>query len=132
MKKINLDDAKSILKMNNIYVKQFKFERKDNINVDDEPKYQIGKEIIQKEENTFLVSLITKVSHESFELELAVTGEFQVDDMNVNEVLIYKNSISILFPYLRSELTILTSQPNMEPIVLPPININMLFELTQD
>ena len=33
-----------------------------------------------------------------------------------------------MFPYLRSEVTLLTSQPGMVPIVLPPLNINNLMD----
>lgn len=36
------------------------------------------------------------------------------------------NTIAILFPYLRSQLTLLTSQPEFEPIILPIMNINAL------
>lgn len=38
-------------------------------------------------------------------------------------VLLKENTLSILFPYLRSQISLLTSQPDMSPIVIPPINI---------
>lgn len=42
----------------------------------------------------------------------------------VRKVLIEQNTLSIMFPFLRSQITMLTCVPNMQPIVLPTININ--------
>lgn len=39
-----------------------------------------------------------------------------------------KNAVAILMPYLRSELTLLTAQPDTESVVLPPFNINKMME----
>ncbi len=35
---------------------------------------------------------------------------------------------AILMPYLRSELTLLTAQPDTDSVVLPPFNINKMFK----
>lgn len=45
--------------------------------------------------------------------------------------LIKKNAVAILFPYVRSELTLLTAQPDTDPIVLPPFNINAMIDNMQ-
>ena len=42
--------------------------------------------------------------------------------------LINKNAVAILMPYLRSELTLLTAQPDTDSVVLPPFNINKMLE----
>ena len=34
-----------------------------------------------------------------------------------------KNTLAIMFPYLRSYISIITTQPGMNPIVLPAMNI---------
>ena len=36
--------------------------------------------------------------------------------------------MAILLPYLRAQITIMTSQPDVEPVVLPAININALLK----
>lgn len=33
------------------------------------------------------------------------------------------HSITMLLPYIRSQLTILTSQPGVDPVILPPFNV---------
>lgn len=40
-----------------------------------------------------------------------------------NRTLIERNTIAIMFPYLRSYVSTLTTQPGMAPIVLPPMNV---------
>ena len=36
--------------------------------------------------------------------------------------------MSILFPYLRAQVTLMTAQPDIEPVVIPAININALLQ----
>jgi cysteine sulfinate desulfinase/cysteine desulfurase-like protein len=38
------------------------------------------------------------------------------------ESIIKTNTVAIMFPFIRSQVTLLTTQPGMTPIVLPPIN----------
>lgn len=39
-----------------------------------------------------------------------------------------QNAVAILFPYIRSQISLLTAQPETTPIVLPPLNIAQLVE----
>lgn len=39
------------------------------------------------------------------------------------ETLLKENALAILFPYIRSQMTLLTAQPEVEPIVWPVMNI---------
>lgn len=43
-------------------------------------------------------------------------------------IVVTKNTVAILFPYLRSQVTLMTAQPNIEPVVIPAININALLK----
>ena len=40
-----------------------------------------------------------------------------------NKILIERNTLAIMFPYFRSYVSTLTTQPGMTPIVLPAMNI---------
>ena len=44
------------------------------------------------------------------------------------DIIITKNTVAILFPYLRSQVTLMTAQPDIEPVVIPAININALLK----
>ena len=76
------------------------------------------------EENKIFIKLYCKVEKkDSFELNLCLVGIFIVGkDFPVSKLL--PNAIAIMFPYLRSQVTIMTTQPNATPVVIPPININ--------
>ena len=45
-------------------------------------------------------------------------------DEETKKDLIQKNSVSIMMPYVRSEISLITAQPGVETVVLPPFNIN--------
>lgn len=67
---------------------------------------------------------------DEYNIDISLSGFFrvegQVEDKTVQD-LIKKNAVAILMPYLRSELTLLTAQPDTDSVVLPPFNINKMF-----
>ena len=65
---------------------------------------------------------ISKTGPDSYDVTLSV------DLYDNSKILVERNAISIMFPYLRSYITTLTSVPGMQPIVLPPINIAAMLE----
>lgn len=85
-------------------------------------------------EESYRVRLIAEGKKEDeYEFEIGLIGIFSFDsDSSIDEKtrgdLISKNAISILMPFLRSEITLLTSQPGMSSIVLPPFDITRMFE----
>lgn len=56
-----------------------------------------------------------------------VEGQEDLEDKMLQD-LINKNAVAILMPYLRSELTLLTAQPDTDSVILPPFNINKMLE----
>lgn len=99
----------------------------------DELNFNLSKEIIEITEKDFEVNLrlnVTSVTDNDFSIVIELCGKFFIEseDEDLKKVIKNKNSIAILFPYLRSELTLLTSQPGIEPIIMPPININAMFD----
>lgn len=68
---------------------------------------------------------------EEYRLNITLTGFFSFDNSEDGEIeigikndLIEKNAVAIIMPYLRSQISLLTAQPNVECVVLPPFNIN--------
>lgn len=87
------------------------------------------------QDGEYKVSLIlegNKVDEYTFQIGLA--GFFSVElqdgeEQQINvEDLLKRNAVAILMPYLRSEVTLLTSQPETEPVVLPVFNINAMID----
>ena len=84
------------------------------------------------EKNGYKVTLILNGEKEKeYTLNIILTGYFDVEnkegvDNKGEQDLINKNAVAILMPYLRSEVTLLTSQPGIDSIVLPPFNVNRM------
>lgn len=98
------------------------------------PKLECGVFKSSKDNKKFQVQLgITigdkKLTNYDFYTYVKILGNFEIrseiEDDKIEEDTI-KEAISILFPYLRSIVSDLTSKGNKKPIVLPPINVNDL------
>ena len=64
---------------------------------------------------------------------LGLEGYFafdKADDLTEEqkESIIKKNTVAIMMPYMRSQLSLLTAQPEVECVVLPPFNIVKMME----
>lgn len=101
---------------------------------DSELKFSLQVQMGMSEDEVYKVTLVlTGDKSEEYDICISLTGFFTIDtqeelgDNMVND-LISKNAVSILMPYLRSELTLLTAQPNTDSVVLPPFNINKMME----
>ena len=133
-----MDSISSVLKLKNIVFEKIEFQRKGFKNSNN-PSFTISVQIGKNKADDYKVTLTINVDKEDeYYLTISLTGFFSIEDDEKNtdnelkrEVindLINKNAVAILMPYLRSEVTLLTSQPEMDSIVLPPFNINKLMQ----
>jgi len=123
-------------KMNFTINKNFK--ETDQINLI--PSFSV-KHIFNETKDTVSVILHLEIfdiefkDNSPFFIELEIEGFFSVNLENDTTVqdsdilnILKVNTISILFPYLRAALTSLTATVNIEPIVLPIVNVNRMLE----
>ena len=85
------------------------------------------------DEGVYKSSLSLKMMNEeeTVSLEIVVSGifDFQAElEQEQKDIIVTKNTVAILFPYLRSQVTLMTAQPDIEPVVIPAININALLK----
>lgn len=59
---------------------------------------------------------------DEYTFEIQVSGFFLYEG-DANDAIVQQNAVAIVMPYLRSEVSLLTAQPGVDPIVLPPFNI---------
>lgn len=80
------------------------------------------------------VEIITKVedNDKNISIELTCIGIFELIDNEgqfeegaVNDIL-QKNTVAIMYPFIRSQVSLLSTQPGMQPILIPPIDVNTL------
>ena len=124
----------SVLKLNKIIFNKIEFERLGFKN-DNDIELEFQSNISQrKEEDIYKVTLVLKGKKpEEYTLEISLSGFFSIEaDDNLSDdlknALITKNSVAKLMPYIRSQVSLLTAQPEVECIVLPAFNINNMFD----
>lgn len=59
---------------------------------------------------------------EEYSFEIQASGFFAYEG-NAEDSIIQQNAVAIVMPYIRSEVSLLTAQPGVESVVLPPFNI---------
>lgn len=74
-------------------------------------------------EDEYEIVLNTTVSDENENIYVNVKGKAIFRTQQKNMDMLEKNTIAIMFPYIRSYISIITTQPGMPPIVLPAMNI---------
>lgn len=76
------------------------------------------------------VDTLISNSTNSISLTLQTIAVFNIekDDMEdaLYEQIMKQNTVAIIFPFIRSQISLLTTQPGMPPIILPPMNIAAL------
>lgn len=128
----------SVLKLQGIFFDKIQYIQHEKIDFSPEYIYKFQRKIARNEDNSFTVTLgcvIQEKSNDSIHIDISINGQFSFSEKvekEEQEELITKNAMAILFPYLRAEISILTAQPGIPPVVLPAFNINQLFEKSKD
>ncbi len=120
----------SILNLQRLVFGRIEFDRKGFKNTE-ELKFELQVQIGLDENGIYKVTLVLNgTKQDEYNVVISLSGFFivegQVED-KTGQDLIKKNAVAILMPYLRSELTLLTAQPDTDSVVLPPFNINKIF-----
>ena len=81
---------------------------------------------ITKSDGGYIVTLTLTINKENNDLNVRVVASANFSMESENETLVKSimeaNTVAIMFPFIRSQVSLLTTQPGMVPIVLPPIN----------
>lgn len=124
----------SELRLENVVFDHIEFDRKDFKKTNADPEIRLKVQVGENEDSvhrTNLICIITKKDEYDINISLSGYFTFQSDsslDEKEKKDIIENNTVSILMPYLRSEITLLTTQPDMEPVVLPVINVRKLMK----
>ncbi len=123
----------SALIMQKLVFDKILFERK-GFKGDKELAFELQVQIGRSEGGDYKVTLGIKGDKaDEYSFEVSLSGFFEIDNTEALEDkkmrdLINKNAVAILMPYLRSEVTLLTAQPDTESVVLPPFNISKMMD----
>jgi len=119
----------SVLSLDKLVFDKIEFKRSGMKN-DNEIEFNLQVLINKKQsEEIYRVTLIlTGNKEKEYALEIALSGYFSFDtseelDAEMKNTMINQNAVAILMPYVRSQVSLLTAQPEVECVVLPPFNI---------
>ncbi|MPM22856.1 Protein-export protein SecB [bioreactor metagenome] len=90
--------------------------------------------IIQKGEGRYTLTLGVKIGSQDneeklpFVIEVKIEGEFLLQGIENADAIMKVNATAIMFPYIRSTVSLITALMNIDPIVLPTINLAQMFE----
>lgn len=124
---MKLEKMQSDLRMCSFYFEKCSIERGEQI-VKGEFDADLKREFTRKSDNEYDVTLTLKIEGNNLSAEIVAKASFvfhsngeDLDEEKKNNI-IKNNTVAIMFPFIRSQVSLLTTQPGMAPIVLPPIN----------
>ena len=125
---MNIDkNEKSILRLEKVVVEDISFKRfnTEATKIEKDAEVSFSKQLNQMEKSLYKVTVSVGINSNSV---CNMSGFFRLEeDSTLGKRLLQTNAVAILFPYVRSQLTLLTSQPGFDPVILPVMNINALF-----
>ncbi len=122
---MDINKMKSDLKMDSFYFSECSIIRSKSID-NGVLSMDLKKEINEQADKSYHVKLIFSITKEGDDLSIKVVANavfsMENDDIELVRSLMETNAVAIMFPFIRSQVSLLTTQPGMMPIVIPPIN----------
>lgn len=124
---MEINKIKSDLTMKNFYFKECSIKRTGNAGevYDGEMTADIQKNIESLGNHTYEVELTLTIDRADLSVLVIANAQFAYDagtDDGREQNIVNNNTVAIMFPFIRSQVSLLTTQPGMIPIVLPAIN----------
>ena len=116
-------DYESPLVLKNIIITEGHFKRNEDTLENLELKIGVSHDVERLSEREYKITLELNVADPEEKLSVFVKGMAIFETKQENQMLIERNTLAIMFPYFRSYVSTLTTQPGMTPIVLPAMNI---------
>lgn len=122
-------NVNSVLSLDKLVFDKIEFKRtgmKNECELEVELQVVVNK---KQDEEIYKVTLIFIGNKEKeYSLEIALSGYFSFDenekiDEEFKKTMINQNAVAIIMPYLRSQVSLVTAQPEVDCVVLPPFNI---------
>lgn len=120
---MEINEMKSNLKMSDLYFSSCSIERACNVE-NGEYKADLQRNITQTDEHQYDIELKLVVRKTDLVVSIVAKAhfEYEADEYEMEDSIVKTNTVAIMFPFIRSQVTLLTTQPGMTPIVLPAIN----------
>lgn len=127
------NNIQSVLQMSHVVFDKIHFDRKGFYKEQSEVNIQASTEINDEGHGRYRVVLnVVADKQDEYTAEVQITGYCTIaENYPEKDIMLKKNAVAILFPYVRAELSLLTAQPETDPIVLPVMNIAAMLDNSQ-
>ena len=118
-----------VLKLNHLVFDEISFQREGFKN-QEKLTFEFGFNFESTIEESFVahIRVIGKKANE-YSFVVSASGYFNIStEVAERDTIIHQNAAAIVFPYIRSQISLLTAQPEVDPVVLPPLNIAQMVE----
>lgn len=128
-----MKNIESVLILERLVFDKIEFNRQGFKN-DNEIEFGFEIQIGRGKNSRSKVTIILKgIKEQEYNLQINLTGYFRINksesmEQEQQDELINSNAVAIMMPYLRSQVSLLTAQPEVECVILPPFNINKMLE----
>ena len=134
-----MNNTECKIQMLDLYFSKSFFEQVRGKNSDEyQTTFNINYAVNNEDDSKIKVTIDTSIINETgnIKLEIQTVGIFRIEkkdmEVSVYEHLIKVNTVAIIFPYIRSQVSLLTTQPGIKPVMLPPMNLNALIDSKED
>ncbi len=136
MNYINEKKVRSDLQMKDIYFSKIEcLQNKDlsklgevNLNTN----YKVDIKDINEDEKEILFEVQIFSEDERLTINLVANGLFKLDSVNLSkeekDIVFRHNAVAIMFPFIRSQVALITAQPGLNSVMLQPINTSKIWD----
>lgn len=118
-----------VLKLDHLVFDEIAFKRV-NFRSENDLSVEFGFNFEEHENGEFVASIrVIGTKEDEYTFVVGASGYFRLEDhVEDRKTIIQQNAVAIVFPYIRSQISLLTAQPEIEPVVLPAMNIAQMVE----
>ena len=119
-----MENNTCILKLDHLVFDTITFQR-IGFRQESKPDIKFGFDFDKSDDHQITVRIGAKgEKKDEYRFEVIISGYFTLQGQFERiDMIARQNAASIVFPYLRSQITLLTSQPEVEPVIVPPLNV---------
>lgn len=119
----------SELRLDNLYFDHIEYTSKgpyDDRDKNCSVRLDYNKKILKNDGLSINLLCNVKIDDKS-QMQVSLIGVFTISgNSNIDKFL--PNALAIMFPYMRSQVSLITTQPGCPVLVLPPLNINTMLK----
>ena len=127
---MDINDMRAEMQLKNLYFPSITFKR-EAVVVGGELKIDVSRKL-RHVDDAYEVQLTVDIAKDDISLSVIAIGVFvftqAVQDEESRDDMAKINGAAIIFPFIRSQITSLTAQPGMAPIIIPALNITKLID----